>query len=436
MKTAFLNRKYDKTILTLAIPALGALAADPLISLIDTVFVGQLGAIPLGALGINTSVFSFSFFLFNFLAYGTTPLIAKAVARGDHKSAGATVIQSFTLAILLGFSSLFLLELFARPVLIIMGAEGNLLEASLTYLRIRALAGPAVLIITAGHGIFRGFQDTRTPFIVTAGLNVINLVLDPLFIFIFEWGLAGAAWATVIAQWSGALWFLWLILKSNHKKITGPLFIPKISTLKPFVKIGGALSLRTFALIGTLTLATAIATRIGTVAVAAHQVAAQLWLFLALVVDALAIAAQALMAKYIGASDHFTARAIANRILVMGLAIGLILGVAFELLDEPLSRLFTDDPLVIEKVLIIFPFVAAMQPVNALVFVWDGIFIGQEKYRFLAMAMILSAIGGIAILLLVEPMSWGLKGVWWGIVALMGVRLLTLGGKYFNNREF
>ena len=431
MRGSIFSRRYDHEILALAVPALGALAADPVVSLVDTAFVGRLGAVELAALGVNASVFSLAFLAFNFLANGSTPMVGRAIGRGDRPAAGRIVTQAFFLAVVIGIVVLGLLQLFARPILLAMGAGGELLDPALTYLRIRAFAGPAVLLISAGNGVFRGFQDTRTPLGIVLGLNGVNLVLDPIFIFALGWGLAGAAWATVIAQWLGALWFVALLFGRDRRTLEVPLEIPRPQELAPFVKVGWELVARTLALVATMTLATAVATRVGVREVAAHQVAAQLWLFLALVVDALAIAAQALVARYVGEGRPHAARAVSDRLLGMGLALGLALGVAMWVGRGWLPRVFTDDPTVIALVIAIFAFVALMQPLNAVVFVWDGILMGVEDFAYLAWAMVASAGVAAAILLLVIPMGWGLAGVWWGLVALMGVRAVTLAARYW-----
>lgn len=426
------RRRYDAEILALALPALGALAADPLVSMVDTVFVGRLGVTPLAALGVNTSIFSLAFVIFNFLAYGTTPLVARAVGHGALDRAGRIAVQALFLAVTVGLLAVLALELLAGPIVSLMGARGELVAPAVTYLRIRALAGPAVLIITAGHGIFRGHHDTKTPLRLTLGLNAANLVLDPLFIFGFGWGLAGAAWATVIAQWLGAVAFLVLILGRHRTPFGIAGGLPHLRELQPFLRIGGELSIRTLALIGTLTLATAVATRVGTVAVAAHQVGSQIWLLLALVVDALAVAAQAMVARYRGEGDHLNARQASNRLLMWGLGVGIVLAAVFAALRPILPRLFTDDVLVIDAVDTILTFVILMQPLNALVFVWDGVFLGAERFRFLAVQMTISALAASALLILVIPQGWGLTGVWWGIVTLMAVRAVTLALGYFG----
>lgn len=432
------GRRYDREIAALAIPAVGALAADPLVSMVDTAFVGRLGTVPLAALGVNASIFAMTFVVFNFLAYGTTPRVARAVGRGDTEEAGRVVMQALTLAVVAGVVATGLLLALANPVLGLMGASGELREPALGYLRIRALAGPAVLLIMAGHGVFRGFQDTRTPLKITLGLNVVNLVLDPLFIFGLGWGLEGAAWATVAAQWAGALVFVRVLFGSRRDLLGTTPRLPSPRELLPFVQVGGELLLRTGALIGTLTLATAVATRVGTAQVAAHQVAVQLWMLLALVVDALAVAAQALVGKYRGIDASpgggEVLRDVTHRLLLWGLGVGIALLAVFYLASPWLPRIFTDDPVTLVTVGLVLPFVVFMQPLNALVFVWDGVFMGAEDFRYLAVQMVLSALTAAVVLVLVLPMGWGLPGVWWGITVLMGVRGVTLAWRYWSPR--
>jgi MATE family multidrug resistance protein len=400
-----LTSPHDHDILTLAVPALAGLAADPLVSLIDTAFVGQLGSVALGALGVNTSIFSMTFVIFNFLAYGTTPRVGRAVGNDNREEAGRAVVRALTLAGLCGIVALVLLQVLAQPILLLMGASNELMAPALDYLRIRALAGPAVLFITAGHGAFRGYQDTRTPMLVTIGFNIVNASLDPLFIFVLDWGLAGAAAATAIAQWIGALVFLWLLLSTRREELGVVLEWPTLRSLVPFLKVGRDLLLRTGSLVGTMTLATAVAARVSVTAVAAHQVAHQLWLFLALVVDALAVAAQALVSKHLGADDPDTARAVSDRLFQWGLAVGVALGLGFFLLRPVLPHFFTDDPDTVAALLDVYLFVALLQPLNA-------------------------------VLGLVLPMGWGLTGVWWGIATLMGGRLLTLVVPYGRRTLF
>ncbi len=430
-----IRSRFDREIFRLAIPALGTLAADPLVTLVDTAFVGRLGALALGALGVNASIFGLTFAIFSFLAFGITPMVGMAVGKGDLEQAGQIAFQGVTLAALMGLAIAALLEAFARPIVIAMGATDDLKVEALKYLRIRALAAPAVLFITAGHGIFRGYQDTRTPLLITIALNLVNLVLDPIFIFTFGWGLSGAALATFIAQWSGAGCFLLLLLVTRRRQMGIHLRLPRFRELLPLLKVGGNLSVRTLSLVGTLTLATAVATRIGVLAVAAHQVGSQLRLFFSQVIDCMAIACQALVARYRGAGDERTAKAISNRALFWGVTIGLVLSALFVIFRPLLIRIFTDDPDVISAIMSIYAYIVFTQPFNAVVFVWDGVFMGAGLFNYLAKAMVLAAVVSTAVTLLALPMGWGLPGVWWGFVALMSVRALTLAIRYYSPKS-
>ncbi len=421
--------RYDREILRLAVPALGALAADPLVSLVDTAFVGRLGTVQLGALGVNAAIFSLAFALFNFLAYGTTPLVAAAIGRGDRQAAARVVTQAVALAIVLGLTAAGILQLAWEPILLVMQADGELVGPASEYLRIRSLAAPAVLLVTVGHGAFRGLQDTRTPLVVTLAINLINLIADPLLIFAAGWGLRGAAVATVLAQWVGALWFL--VLFERRRRFAGmALSVPRLSELRPLATAGADLLARTAALLIVFTVATAVAARIGTAVVAAHQVAAQVWLFLSLVLDSLAIAAQALVGRYLGAGRPDVVRAVSNRMLRWGFGFGLLLCAAFLLLGSALPRLFTDDAPVIELVVSIMPFVAFLQPVGALVFVGDGIFMGAQLFRFLMVSTVAAAALSLAVLVVTPTAGWGLIGVWWGITVLIGGRAVLLSVRY------
>lgn len=417
---AFLPSPYDREIMRLSLPALGALAADPLVSLVDTAFVGRLGAASLAAVAVASAVFAVAFALFNFLAYGTTPLVAQQVGRGDIRAAGRTSVDAMYIGVTLGIASLVVLLVAGRPLLGAMGAEGEVLEASLTYLSIRSFALPALMVVTVGHGVFRGFQDTRTPLIVTLGLNLVNLVLDPILIFGLGWGIAGAAVATVIAQWAGAVWFLGLMW-SRRDRMGIRLTLPTWSELRPLIGAGRALVVRTGSLLAVMTLATAVAARLGTTAVAAHQVMLQLWIFLALVVDALAIAAQAMVGRVI-VEDVVRARAISDRLLALGLLSGVALGIAMAALAGWLPSLFTEDEAVIAATAAVYWFVVIMQPINGIVFVWDGIAIGATAFTYLAWSMLGAAVVAGAALVVVIPMGWGLAGVWWGLVVLMVAR--------------
>jgi MATE family multidrug resistance protein len=259
---------------------------------------------------------------------------------------------------------------------------------------------------------------------VTGSISVFNLVLDPLLIFGLDWGLGGAAWATTIAQWLGALIFVSLFWIWRRRFCLQAQW-PRMAALRPLLGAGRALVVRSGALLGAFTLATAVATRQGEEVVAAHQVAFQLWIFLALVVDALAIAGQALVGLHFRA-DRKLAQAYARRLLSWGVVGGLVLAGIMASGWSLLPDLFTNDAAVVAEVTSVYIFIVAMQPLNAVVFVWDGIVIGASRFGFLASSTVVAAMATAAVLIVVQLQGWGLQGVWWALVAMMAVRFLTL----------
>lgn len=424
---AELDRKQlDREIFRLAWPALGALAADPLVSLVDTAWVGRLGADALAVLGIATTVLVSFFFVFNFLAYGATPLIGSALGRGETDVAARTGGGATLIAIIAGIAAGAAAIALAPLLVSIMGADDSIAAATVDYLRIRALALPAVLLITVAHGVFRGHQDTRTPFYVTAGFNLINLILDPILIFGLDWGVNGAAVASVVAQWIGVGWFFLIVRKPGNRDRLVSFSGLSWRSIRPLMGASAALVIRTGSLLAVFAVATAVATRISTTAVGAHQVASQLWLFLALVVDALAIAGQAMIGPRLAIPRPDMARMVANRLLHLGIILGLGLAALMAALAPLLPGIFSEDPAVLAAVGSVYWFVVLMQPLNALVFVWDGIGIGASAFRYLAGSMAAAAAIAIALLLLVLPLNGGLVMVWWALTALMGVRLGAL----------
>ncbi len=418
-----------RRILALAVPALGALAADPLLSLVDTAFVGRIGPVELAALGVDAAIFSFAFAIFNFLAYATTPLVAQAAGRGDDAEAGRVVQRALTLAVLIGAAALVILVAGATLFVKVMQAGPEVVDPAVAYLRLRAFAVPALLIITAGHGAYRGFQDTRTPLYITLAVNGLNAVLDPLFIFGAGWGLEGAAIATVVAQWIGAAIFL-LLLRRRGLREGWPGTVPRLVELRPFLAIGGVLIFRTLMLVSALAAATAAAARTGTIEVAAHQIVLQLWFLLAMIIDALAIAAQAMVGDLVGRDRPATARALSDRLLRWGLATGVGLGVAFIAIRPWVGGWFSTDGMVVDAVDIAVPIAALMQPVAALVFVLDGVFLGVLAIRLLAGSTTVGFLAMLGGLVLTLDRGWGLAGVWWSVTAMVVARGLVLGWAY------
>lgn len=424
--------KTDKTILGLAVPALGSLAIDPLLTLADTAFVARLGTVELAALGVDSAIFTFAFFLFNFLASVVTPLVARAIGQGRDGEARRWVGDALLLALGLGIIVTVVLQVLAPVFVDLMGATPEVAGPAVGYLRIRALASVAVLVVTVGHGAFRGHKDTVTPLKVAVVVNGINLILDPLLIFGLDLGLAGAAVATVIAQFVGAIWFLRLI-RVRHMADRPSRFAEALPSLFALGKNGALITARTALLLAAFTVAASTATRIGTEEIAAHQLVAQLFLLAALLADSFAIAAQAMVAEAAGEGDLSNVHALARRLMWWGLVAGLILTV-FVAVGRLGLPLLASEQAVGESAVAAGGVAAVMEPLAAMVFVADGIFLG-----FLALGtMVVSTGAGAAVaIFLMSATNFGdtLTGVWWAIAVMMVVRAVVFALGYRRSAE-
>jgi len=423
-------KSLDAQILGLALPALGTLAIDPLLSVVDTGYVGHLGTAPLAALGAASSLFTFTFLLFNFLSQATAPLVGQALGRADEAAARRTVAQAVTLAALCGALSLAALEAFAEPLLrAVYGggeAEAGVLALAATYVRVRALGLPAALVSNALGGAYRGLLDTRTPLRIALVANAANALLDPVLIFGVPGGpgglgVAGAAAATVAAEYAACWQFLRGLGRTRLGGVGGA-ELPRPAELLPLLTASGALLARQVALQGTLLLAASTAARVadGGTALAAHQVSIQAWMLLSFTFDSVAVAAQGLVSDSLGRGDRGAARAVAGRCLAWGAGLGAAGGAGLWGAHGWLSRAFSSAPDVqaaSESTLGLY--VAAAQPVNALVFVGDGVIAGSLDFVYVAGGMGLAALVAGGSMVLREP---SLEHVWQSLTALMAVR--------------
>jgi putative MATE family efflux protein len=422
----------DREILRLALPALVALAAEPLYILTDTAVVGHLGTPQLGGLAVAGTLLTTGFFLFNFLAYGTTAAVARSVGAGDLQAAARHAVQSLWMASILG-AGLTALGLLAAPAAVgLMGPSPAVRPNALLYLRISALGAPAVLTALVGVGYLRGLQDTATPLRIAIAANLANLVLEVGLIFGLGFGLGASAGATVAAQYGAALVFGRFIVR--HVAAAGVEWKPQLRALRGLARVARDLFVRTGSLLLALGIATAVAARLGTVEVAAHQVAFQLWSFLAYVLDAIAIAAQAMVGRLLGAGQVDAARSVSRRMVEWGVVFGCLVGSAIALLRPVLAPLFSDDPAVTRLAAEVLWFVAALQPVNAVVFVLDGVLIGAGDLRYLAGAMLGALAVFLPAALAVAAFDLSLPALWGALTLLMAARLAAVTWRFAGGR--
>jgi putative MATE family efflux protein len=415
----------------LAIPALGVLAAEPIYLLFDTAVIGRLGALSLAGLAIGGLILSLLSSQLTFLSYGTTARSARYFGAGDRAAAVSEGVQATWLALGLGTLIVAVVQAVAVPLVSAIAAGGEIAAEAMPWLRIAIFAVPAILIAAAGNGWMRGVQDTVRPLrYVVAGFAVSG-VLCPLLVY--GWlgmprlELAGSAIANLVGQWLAALLFCRALLAERV-----PLRIhPEV--LRAQVVMGRDLVLRTLAFQACFVSAAAVAARFGAAAVAAHQVVLQLWNFLALVLDSLAIAAQSLVGAALGAGQLAHAKSVAWRVTVFSTVAAAVLAAVFAVGASVFPGVFTNDRSVLDAIGVPWWFMVAQLPVAGIVFALDGVLLGAGDARFMRNATLISAlVGFLPLTWLSLVFGWGLLGIWSGLSTFIVLRLVFVGWRAFS----
>jgi len=412
----------QRSVLSLAVPALAVLAAEPLYLLVDTAVVGHLGALSLAGLAIGGALFAVAAVQFNFLAYGTTARAARLHGLGRREAAVAEGVQASWLALAIGLVMVAVIQVFAGPLTTLLAGGATLEQAAAEqWLRIAVLGAPFLLLSLAGNGWMRGVQDTKRPWRYVLFANALSAVLCPVLVYGAGLGLPGSAVANVVAQLVGGVLFLRALQR------TGVAIRPDRVILLAQLRVGRDLTARTVALQACFLIAAAVAARLGTAQVGAHQIALQLFFFLALVLDSFAIAAQALVGESLGAGRVDQARATAWRVTRYGAAVGGLAAVLLLAGFDLIPRVFTPDEAVVEQAQRVWWWFAVMQPVAGVVFALDGVLMGAGDVAYLrSLTLAASVVGFLPLLLLTLPLDLGLPGVWAGLVLLIVIRLLGL----------
>ncbi|MET0713211.1 MAG: MATE family efflux transporter [Jiangellaceae bacterium] len=388
-RAALLRRHpADHEILRLALPALGALVAEPLFLLADAAIVGHLGTPQLAGLGIAATILGTLVNISVFLAYGTTAAVARMLGAGDLRGAMRQGIDGCWLALLVGSATLIVGWPTSPWLVSLFGPSADVAAHAETYLRISLLGIPAMLLVLAGTGVLRGLQDTRTPLVVAVAGAVGNVILNLLLVYGLGLGIAGSALGTVIAQSAMAVAFARVVVLGARRHRAA--LRPDWPGVRRSFSAGMPLVVRTVAMRVALVVATAVAAALGTAELAAYQVAFTTWTLLALVLDAVAIAAQALVGRALGAAAVDEARSITRRMVWWGVVAGAGLAVLVAAAAPLYARVFTTDPEVRRLLIAALLVVALMQPVAGWVFVLDGVLIGAGDGRYLALASVIS----------------------------------------------
>lgn len=420
-------------ILGLALPTLGVLVAEPIYLLFDLAVVGRLGALALAGLAVGGLILAQTSSQLTFLSYGTTARSARRHGAGDHRGAVAEGVQATWIATAVGTAILLLVQAFAVPVTNAIAGGGDIAVEALAWVRIALFGVPLILISMAGNGWMRGVQETRRPLVyVVAGLGVSG-VLCPVLVHGLlgapHLGLPGSAVANVAGQVVTAILFLNALVRERV-----PL-AARWPVMRAQLVLGRDLIARSFAFQACFVSAAAVAARFGAASVAAHQLVLQLWNFLALALDALAIAAQTLTGAALGAGDATGARAIARRVTRWSEIFSLGLAACFAAGAMAIPALFTDDPAVLERTHVVWWFFVALIPVAGVVFALDGVLLGAGDAAYLRTTTLGAALlGFLPAIWLSLAFDWGVAGIWSGLAAFMMLRLLAVAWRALSGR--
>ncbi len=418
------RRRHDREILALAVPAFGALVAEPLFLMADSAIVGHLGTPQLAGVGVASAALTTATGVFVFLAYATTAAVARRIGAGDRRGAVQQGIDGIWLAFGLAVPVVLLTLLTAPWVADVLGASPTAAPYAVTYLRISSLGIPAMLMVLAATGVLRGLQDTRTPLLVAVAGFAANIGLNAGLVYGAGLGVAGSAWGTVIAQTGMAAVYLVVVVRGARRERAS--LRPDATGIRASARAGGPLLVRTISLRAVLMIATAVAARLGDDQVAAHQITMTLFSFLAFALDAIAIAGQAIIGRYLGASDVPGARAATRRMVEWGIGSGVVLGLLVVVARPLYVPLFTPDPAVRSQLATALLLLALSQPVAGLVFVLDGVLMGAGDGPYLAWAALATLAVFAPAALAVPATGAGLAGLWWAMNLFMLVRAAFL----------
>jgi len=421
-----------REILRLAVPALGALVAQPLFVLIDAGIVGTLGTLPLAGLGAAATLVSLVLGLCIFLAYATTSSVARRVGEGRWDAAVSEGVEGMALGLGLGAVLAVVTWFAAEPLVVALGASPEVTPYAVTYLHVIAFGFPAALVAMAGVGVLRGLQDTRTTLLVTLLAVGVNLVLAFALVIGLGYGIGGSAAATAVAEVVQAAAYVAVVVRvARHH---GVRITPSGLGMLAAARTGGPLFVRTVVLRAVFLVAAAVAARLGDADLAAYHVSFQVWMLLSLAADSLAIAGMALLGRYLGAGDRAGARHVTARLVRLGALLGVGLGLLVLVCVPWLPSLFSSDALVRSLIASSLVIVAIMQPLASPVFVLDGVLIGAGDGRWLAGA-------GVVILVAFLPAAWivldrdlGVVGLWWALTWFLAVRGALLAWRARGDR--
>lgn len=414
-----------RRILGLALPALGVLAAEPVYLLLDIAVVGHLGALALAGLAVGGLILAQVSTQLTFLSYGTTARASRLYGAGRERDAVGEGVQATWLALGIGTALVAIVQLFAGPIARLIAGSGDIAVEAERWLRIAVFGAPLILVAMAGNGWMRGVQNTLRPLQFVLAGQVLSAVLCVLLVHGVagapRWELAGSAVANVAGQALSAALFVAVLLRSGVPRR------PRPAVMRAQLVLGRDLILRSLAFQACFLSAAAVASRFGAAAVAAHQVVLQLWNFVALTLDSLAIAAQTLVGAALGRGEIRGADRLAWRLTRWSAVFAAVLALAFAAGSAVVPTLFTDDAGVLDQASVAWWFFVGIIPVAGVVFALDGVLLGAGDAAFLRTATLACALIGFLPLIWSSLVwDWGLAGIWTGLTVFMVLRMFAV----------
>lgn len=420
-----------REILMLALPALGVLAANPLYLLLDTAVVGRLGTAELAALAAGAAIQSTVTTQLTFLSYGTTARSSRFFGAGQRDKAVAEGVQATWVALGVGTLLALIVGLFAQPLAQALASDYDTSVRAAQWMRVAVFAVPMTLMIMAGNGWMRGVQNTKLPFYLTLCGLIPGAILLP--ILVGRYGLIGSAVSNVIGMGITATLFVAVLVRENGRY--GGSWAPRWGVIKRQLVLGRDLILRSLSFQVSLLAAASVAGRIGVVALAAHQLMLQLWNFLTLVLDSLAIAAQTLTGSALGRGGAKEARAVGLKVLKYSMIFAVALSAVFAVFAVPIQSIFTSDPDVVDTLRVPWFLLIGMILVGGAVFALDGVLLGAADAAFLRNLTLFSLLGvALPIILASGAFGWGLTGIWVGQLGQVVARLIGVVWRFRSMR--
>lgn len=421
-------QRLNHKIWQIAWPAILSNISTPLLGIVDTAILGHLDStVYLGAVAIGASILSFIYWGFGFLRMGTTGLVARAVGAGDTRRETLVLLQSVVLALGLAVLVIASQAAWIEIGLRFMAPGPALAPLAEEYIAIRVYSAPAVLLTYAVLGWFIGHQDTRWPMVILVVTNLLNILLDVLFIVVLDWNSAGAARATLCAEYTGCALALWLV----SRRLQGPPLhslraeLMRLSAYRELLESNRFLFVRTVCLLFSFAFFTAISTRLGAETLAANTIMLNLLLLAAYGLDGFAYAAEGLAGNAAGGGDLTRFRHAVRACWYWSLGTAGLLSACYLLAAPLLFPAFSAHTEVRDLLQEFHPWLVAMPLVAAPSYLLDGVFIGAARTRFMMYGMVLS-LALVYLPLWWLSQAWGNHGLWLAFLAFNGARGVSL----------